>query len=479
MVIKPPDLLSRLPSVSELLEKPPIRALAEQWNRSVVAHRVKSFLEEMRSDLRRRAAQAPLPSIRELAERAARYVMAEQQRSLGTAINATGCIWSSEWISHPLAEAALQRAVAVGQDFVPAPVADARPFDCEALLCRLTGAQAAAVAHSYAGGLWLALAALAADRQVLVARAEIGGVLRTPLPSLAKAANVTLCEVGTTNRATVADYEAATSPRAAAILKFSADDYHVAGETSDTHLEQLARLARQQRVVMIAALGIAPLTDPPEPCCWPIRSVRASLAAGADLVIVRGDGLVGGPHCGVLVGGRDAINRVKEHALFPALQLDELRLAVLSSTLELYNTSPRIVEALPVWQLLTTPVDNLKNRAERMAPQLAQSSGIAEATPLALHSPISSGRETNTGWPSYGISLAATDGNATALCDKLRHASPSVIGRVENERLVLDLRTVFPRQDIQLIEGVHSVLCPEPQPSCHEGTQPPLPEGAN
>jgi len=479
MAMKPPDLLSRLPSVSEMLEKPPIRALAEQWNRSAVAHRVKSFLEEMGSDLRRRATAAPLPSIRELAERAARYVMAEQQRSLGTAINATGCIWSSDWIFQPLADSALQQAVAVGRDFVPAPAADANPFDCEPLLRRLTGAQAAAVVHSYAGGLWLTLASLASDRQVLVARAEIGGLSRNSLPSLAKAANVTLCEVGTTNRAMAADYEAAASPRAAAILKFHADDYYVAGETAATELDQLSRLARQQHLVVIAALGIAPLIDPPETLDWTFRSARSSLAAGVDLAVIRGDGLAGGPHCGILIGNRNAVNRVKEHPLFPTMQLDELRTAILLSTLELYCTSPRIVESLPVWQLLTAPVENLKNRAERMVPQLAQITGIAKATPLALRSPVSSGREAAAGWPSYGVSLAATDGDTTALYGRLLRASPSVIGRVEQGHLVLDLRTVFPRQDMQLIEAARGALCPDREPPANEVAQSPSAQETN
>src|SRR6478735_5384822 len=158
MAIKPPDLLNRIPSVADLLEKPQIRALVERWNRSVVAGGVKSFLDELGGDLQRRAAEANLPSIRDLAERAARYVVSRQHHSLGVAINATGQLWGSPWASPPISEAALERAMALGREFAIAPAPrDESPSQVETALCRLTGAQASVVVNSYAGALWLTL----------------------------------------------------------------------------------------------------------------------------------------------------------------------------------------------------------------------------------------------------------------------------------------------------------------------------------
>src|SRR4051812_22938353 len=169
-------MLNRIPSVADLLEKPPIRALVERWNRSVVAGGVKSFLDELGSDLQRRAAEANLPSIRDLAERAARYVVTRQHHALGVAINATGQLWGSPWNSPPLSESALERAFATGREFDVVEGTDNSATQASALLCRLTGAPSAAVVHSYAGAMWLALAAVAADREVLVARAEVGDI---------------------------------------------------------------------------------------------------------------------------------------------------------------------------------------------------------------------------------------------------------------------------------------------------------------
>src|SRR5215203_3401900 len=147
MAIKPPDLLNRLPSVSELLEKPQIRALAERWNRSVVAGGVRSFLDELRADFERRTAE--LPSIRELAERAARYVADRQNQTFGAAINATGYLDGPQWQSAPLAEKALERVVAQGREYclTPESAAVRSTSEIAGLLCRLTGAQAAAVVH--------------------------------------------------------------------------------------------------------------------------------------------------------------------------------------------------------------------------------------------------------------------------------------------------------------------------------------------
>jgi L-seryl-tRNA(Ser) seleniumtransferase len=414
-----------------------------------VAASVRSFLDELQRDLRRRATDAQLPSIRELAERAARYVVSQQQQSLGTAINATGRIWGPPWSSRPLADAALERAVAIGREF-----SSERCDETERLICRLTGAQAATAVHSYSGALWLALSALA-DREVLVARAEVGEVSAAdPLPKLAAAAKALLKEVGTTNRTLAADYEAAISPRVAAILKLSPDAYRVVGETAAAELDELVSLSRDRELLLIDALGAAPLIDPPPAIHWPQRSVRASLATGVDLVIARGDGLIGGPMCGLIIGSSEAIRRVTQHPLFATWRLDALRSAALCATLECYDGAERGAEALPVWQLLTTPIENLRNRAERIAPQLAQVAGIASAVPLETRSPISAALDSNCDWSSYGMALAATDGDIRALDQRLKSLPMPIHGRVEGDRLVLDLRTVFPRQDTALVEAL-------------------------
>jgi L-seryl-tRNA(Ser) seleniumtransferase len=457
MGTKPLDFLNRIPNVSELLEKQPVRALTDRWNRSVVAAGVRSFLDELRTDLRRRAAE--VPTIRELAERAAQYVVSQQQAAPKTFINATGQLIGAPWAGLPIADSALERGLVVARDFALEPGAMAgtpagAASEIEALLRRVVGAQAALALHSYSGALWLTLATLASNREVLVARAEVGEVdTAGPLPKLAAAAGAILRDVGTANRTAAADYEVATSPRAAALLKLDSDEYRIVGQTASTELEELVSLARDRELVLVYATGGAPLVNPPASIEWPRRSVRAVLEAGVDLVVVRGDGLVGGPACGIVIGRQEIVERIAAHPLSRSWRLDSLRSAALVGTLQVYARGADIRQELPIWQLISTPLENLQNRAARIAPQLAQAAGVATADAVATQSPLTAALADNI-WPSYGIALSSADGNVQALETRLRSADHPVLGRIDGGRLLLDLRSVFPRQDRQLVEAI-------------------------
>jgi L-seryl-tRNA(Ser) seleniumtransferase len=316
--------------------------------------------------------------------------------------------------------------------------------------------------------MWLALAAIAADREVVVARAEVGDIgTSDSLPKLAEAAKATLTEVGTTNSALVADYEAATSTRTAAILTASSDTYRIVGQTAAAELDELVALARDRELNSIDALGTAPLIAPPATVSWPRRSAAASIAAGVDLVILRGDGLVGGPSCGILLGSEEVICRITAHSLFVASSIDPLRLAALTATLECYE-NPTGIQQLPVWQFLTVSVDNLRNRAERTAPQLAQAEGIASAVPVETRSPLAAALP--EGIPSYGIALSPVGGDIPALDKRLRSARFPILGRIEGDRIILDLRTVLPRQDTTLIDALITAKPSETASPDHSST---------
>jgi L-seryl-tRNA(Ser) seleniumtransferase len=170
-------------------------------------------------------------------------------------------------------------------------------------------------------------------------------------------------------------------------------------------------------------------------------------------VILRGDSLVGGPKCGILLGRDDAIRRISDHPLFSSLEIDSLRASALAATLACYDNQPDKTPAIPVWQCLSTSVDNLRNRAERLAAQLAHGEGIANAMPVETHSRIMPNLE-GEGWPSYGVSLTAADGNIGALNERLQAGKIPICGRVEGDKIVLDLRTVLPRQDRLMVDSL-------------------------
>jgi L-seryl-tRNA(Ser) seleniumtransferase len=450
MAIKPPDLLNHLPSVSELLDKPPVRALVDRWNRSAVAGKLQSFLEELRSDFERRTAE--LPSIRELAERAARYVVSQQHQSLGTAINATGRMFGPPWVSTPISETALDRMVAFGRDYGTEPNAAASTSlsDLQAHLCRLTSSPAAAVVHSYASGLWLALAGLASNCETLVAAAEVGQIDQTDsLPKLARAAHTTLKQAGAVSGAIAADFRAVVSPQTSAILK-SNSSFLPSVEAAAPTLEELVAIARDHKLILIDALGASPLVPPPANVSWSGRSAQTSLAAGTDLVILRGDAFVGGPACGILLGREELLRRIVEHPLFSLWQIDPLRSAGLSATIAAYDNPS--ANSLPAWQSLATSVENLRNRADRLAAQLTHATGVASAVAVETRSALSG--DLADGWPSYGVALTATDGDLSLLEKRLSAARIPIFGRTEGEQILLDLRTVMPRQDKLIVDGL-------------------------
>lgn len=459
MAIKPPDLLNRLPSVSELLEKPPIRALTERWNRSAVAGSVRTFLDELRTDFERRA--AAIPSLRELAERAARYVVSRQHQSLGIAINATGQVDGLPWASTPLAEAALERMIALGREFAIEQAEEKlnTPTALQESLRQLTGAQAVAIVHSFPAAVWLSLSALAANREVITARADANDSTISQL----SLANVTLKEVGVGNRVTREDFAAAISAQSAVILRQHGDNNVGSPESAEAEFDSIVQLAHERQLILVDALGPAPLIDPPASLGSLGRSAAASLAGGADLVILRGDALVGGPNCGILLGRDDLIQRVFAHPLFPACEIDPLRAAALAATVECYEAASSAHSPLPVWQCLSTSLDNLRNRAERLAAQLAHANGVATATATEMHSAIVTGRSGER-LPSFGVQLAPKDGDIGALQRRLLSCRIPIHGRTEGDHILLDLRTVLARQDKLIVDSLLGAELADTQP---------------
>jgi L-seryl-tRNA(Ser) seleniumtransferase len=450
MVNKTSDLLNSLPSVSELLERPPVRALIGRWNRSAVAAGVRSFLDDLRRDVERRAADAGVPSVRELAERAAKRVMQLQEPVVRPAINATGRILDPSLDSRPLADHALERVAALGRAYTESTAAS--QSDAAARLARLTGAEAATVVHSYSGAVWLALSALAAGKSVLVARSEVGDVEpNNSVVSLAQSARARIREVGGVDHARIADYEAVVSRKVAAILRHEPDGYRVVGDRQTASIEELVGLARDHQLPFVHALGAAPLI-----CGMPgfdesIASVAESIATGCSLAIVRSDGLIGGPQCGIIVGHRDLVERIDEHPMATAWRLAAPTVFGLTATLELYDRPAQLPESLPIYQLLSVSLDNLRQRAERLAGQLAPASGIESAAAAATVSSSGIARFAGATLPSFAIALTPSDHDVAALDKRLRAAAIPVIGRVDGARLLLDLRSVFARQDQEIV----------------------------
>jgi L-seryl-tRNA(Ser) seleniumtransferase len=326
------------------------------------------------------------------------------------------------------------------------------------LLSTLTGAESALVVNNNAAAVLMSLAALCSGREVVISRGElieIGGEFR--IPEVMQAAGARLIEVGTTNRTHLADYERAMNDQTAALMKVHPSNYRVVGFTSSVRSAELARLARGRGVLFMHDLGSG-LLGGPDDLGFTMQEppVENAVAEGADIVTFSGDKLLGGPQAGLILGRADLIAKVAKHPLMRAVRPDKVTLAILQETLDAYLDGSRL--DLPLWKLATVSSEELEARARALAETLDEAaSGLkAEAVPTASVS--GGGSMPGAEIPSWGVTLAHGEISADRLDEALRHGDPPVVGRIEDDRLLLDLRTVFAEQDEALARLVRQAV---------------------
>jgi L-seryl-tRNA(Ser) seleniumtransferase len=395
-----------------------------------------------------------------LAERVRARVAAALRPSLRPVLNATGVIIQTNLGRAPLSEAAMAAMARVGAGYtnleydLAAGERGSRHAHLEALLARLSGAEAAIAVNNNAAAIYLALSALAAGREVIVSRGqavEIGGGFR--IPDVLRQSGAMLVEVGTTNRTYARDYAGAISERTALLLRVHSSNFRLVGFVHEAGLAELAEVGRARGVPLLDDLGsgtllpTAPFGLAPEP------TVQESVAAGADLVSFSGDKLLGGPQAGLIVGRRELVERLRRHPLARALRLDKTTIAGLEATLRSYLTG-RAVEELPVWRMIAAPLDGLQARAEAMAAELRRA-GL-DAAAIACRSAVGGGSLPGETLPSAGVAVPPAEQGAEAFAGALRAGEPAVVARIAGDRLLFDLRTVLPGEDAALAAAIRA-----------------------
>src|SRR5881396_272532 len=449
------DPRRRLPSVDTLLVQPAIAALVGPHPRSLVVRAVRDALDQARG------AGGAEPDEGWSTAVAGRLARAAAP-SFVPVINATGVVLHTNLGRATLAGPAIEAMCRAAEGYttleydIGRGARGSRHRHCRDLLVELTGAEDAIVVNNAAGGVLLALAALAREGggEAIVSRGElveIGGSFR--IPDVMARSGARLVEVGTTNRTHLKDYEQALTHQTRVLLKVHRSNFQLSGFTADVEVAELAQLARAGGAASVYDVGSGLLLDLTP---WGLAgepTVPAAVATGVDLVICSGDKLLGGPQAGILVGRAAAIAACRQDPLARAVRSDKFTLAALEATLALYRDPERARREIPVLRMLTEDVDNIRRRGEALREGVG-----GEALLIEGDSEVGGGSFPGTTLKTWLVALAPDHLTADVLAERLRSGDPPVIARIHDGRVVLDPRTIFPDQVAMAARAAHAAL---------------------
>lgn len=443
------DQRRSLPSVGKLLERGDVQVLLDEFPRTVVLSAIRTLIDEARntnSEFRESS----------VGERLKEKIAAAVLPALRPVINATGVVLHTNLGRAPLARAALEAIEEVASGYcnleydVPSGTRGSRYSHCVDLLRELTGAEDAIVVNNCAAALVLSLATLSPGKDAIISRGElveIGGSFR--IPDIMRASGARLLEVGTTNRTHAEDYINASGPNTGAYVKVHRSNFTVSGFVADVGIDRLAPVANERGIPVIHDLGSGLIISLEGLGLSGEPLAEEAVRAGATLVLMSGDKLLGGPQAGIIVGRASAIARLKTNPLTRALRVDKLTVAALSATLELYRDPARAIREIPILSMLAAETQTLENRADAI--RKALSTANVQCSVIKSVSAVGAGAFPGVELESVAL---AFDANATAFEATLRKGSIPVIGRVRDGRLLLDIRSVLPAEDIRLAEMI-------------------------
>lgn len=443
-------LLRSLPSVDALLGREEIQGLLDGHPRGAVLRAVRAAVEEARARLLR---DPPDPrALDGIVAGVTRHLRADAAEGMGRVINGTGVVLHTNLGRAPLPPAALEAIAARCGGYGDLEVdrrtgaRGRRHATLARLLVELCGAEAALAVNNNAGAVLLTLSALAQGRECVVSRGElveIGGGFR--IPEVMEQAGARLVEVGTTNRTRVEDYARAIGPSTGLLVKVLPSNFSIVGFHEEASVRQLATLARERGVPFYLDLGSGYLRRvegmPDEP------TVVEAMEAGADVVSFSGDKLLGGPQAGFVVGRGDLLAEMERHPLFRALRMDKLSIVAAEATLRLHRDGRE--GEIPAMSMLREGMDELQGRAERLARGLEERGIVTSIRTVA--GAVGGGAAPGERLPSVAVAVA---GDAMALQRALRRGEPAVFARVDDDVLLLDVRTIRPEEVEAVVEAV-------------------------
>jgi len=455
-------LLRQIPSVDELLHQPRLAKLASRIPRELLVEVAREVLAGVRDEITGRSGVRVIPVIpADLEDVIAREVERILARTLQPVINATGVILHTNLGRAPLAPAVLEefRQTAIHYSNLEYDLETGtrgkRDVHTSELLARLTGAEDAIVVNNCAAAILLVLAALAKNGEVLVSRGElieIGDGFR--IPEVMAQSGALLCEVGTTNRTRIADYERAINEKTRLLLRVHPSNFQMSGFTDKPAVEELVELSQRAGIPLVEDLGSGCLVDL-SPYGIDEPTIRQSVQAGISLVTFSGDKLLGGPQAGIIAGKKEFVQRVRRHPLFRALRVDKLTIAALEVTLGSYQRGA--LDEIPAIAMIRATPQEIEERSRNFIRELTRwlpmdglDIEIADGESLA-----GGGSTPAQSLASKVIRIRSERRSSEQIEQRLRHgAATSVVARIEDDSLVLDLRTVFVEQETALAEAL-------------------------
>ncbi len=468
----PNSLLRHIPPVDEVLNNSVIASLTKSAPRPIVLQAIRDTITQLREELTtgRLPVQPELQSrdffMSLIVQRALDQARSQNRPKLRQVINASGVVLHTNLGRAVLAESARQAInnAASGYSNLEMDLSTgkrgSRYAPVEQLLAQLTGAEAALVVNNNAAAVLLALSTLANGREVIVSRGqlvEIGGSFR--IPDVMAQSGSRLVEVGTTNKTYPTDYQRAITPETALLLHVHTSNYRIVGFTRETTTAELVDLSRTSKLPVMSDLGSGSLIDlsvyglPAEP------TVQQVVKDGTDVVTFSGDKLLGGPQAGIIVGKKDYIDRMKKNPLTRAVRIDKFTVAALEATLREYIDSKTAWQRIPTLGMLSADINILKLRADSLTEKLTAAAGDrALCTPIQTFSAVGGGALPTAGLPSWGVEVVPRGMTVLELAGRLREEQPAIIGRLQDEKLLLDLRTILPGEESVLVKVLAGLL---------------------
>ncbi len=463
---KPAELFRELPSVDEVIRQQEIAALANLHGATAITDAARTVLANLRAEIATElldaaALQLALDGLSGAVETQLRLAF---RHSLCPVINATGVILHTNLGRAPLAGAALDHIRETAGRYTNLEFnldlgeRGKRDVHVERLFRRLLaeveGSFSTIVVNNNAAAVLLALNTLADGGEVIVSRGElveIGGSFR--IPDVMAKSGATLREVGTTNRTRIADYERAVNERTRLLLRVHRSNFEITGFTEQASTAELVELARGRGIPLMEDLGSGALVNLESFGLRGEASVFDSLRAGVDVVTYSGDKLLGGPQAGMISATEKLVARMRSNSLFRALRVDKLTYAALEATLLAYVK--RDYEAIPALRMMSLTKDEIGKRAENVARQV--SSAKLKGEIIDGESVVGGGAAPSSALPTRLVALSHANLSADDLATRLRTAEPPVVARVEEGRVLIDLRTVFPDQDELIVSALRSL----------------------